>query len=83
MLIPKRFQKPNSNYSHTFVKISYNFGSFVKKLLLGGHDENSEENDEGQADSLRAENRELKMEIFQMQDEVVELEKQVGHRLYL
>ena len=37
----------------------------------------SGDHDEGFADALRAENRELKAEIYHMQDELVELEKQV------
>ena len=49
----------------------------MKKLLLCGHDEAAGEHEEGLSDVLRAENRELKMEIFSMQDELVELEKQV------
>ena len=50
----------------------------MKKLLLGGHDEGADgEQDEGLAEALRHENKALKMEIFEMQDELVMLEKQV------
>ena len=41
--------------------------SFVKKLLLGGHqEEGSGEHEEGLSEALRAENKELKLEIFSM-----------------
>ena len=58
---------------------SFTLRRFLKKILLGGQEDAGGDQEEGRSEALRAENRELKMEIFSMQDELVELEKQVSH----
>ncbi len=76
MLIPKSPQRFKRN-KHYF---SLSYFRFVKKLLgVAASDEAPVEggDDSAQqvAEQIRAENRQLKYEIFQMQDEVLALEK--------
>ena len=75
MLTPKKsLRRPSKQLSSLT-----HFCRFLKKILLGGQEEAGADQEEGLSEALRAENRELKMEIFSMQDELVELEKQVSH----
>ena len=76
MLIPKSPQRSKRNQNY----FSLNYFRFVKKLLgVAASDESQVEggDDSAQqvAEQIRAENRQLKYEIFQMQDEVLTLEK--------